>query len=370
MAAIFSDDDRRHMTRALALARRGQGRVEPNPMVGCVLARGPRVIAEGYHRRFGGPHAEVEALRRARESPNRATAYVTLEPCCHYGKTPPCTDTLIEAGVARVVSALRDPNRPMRGKGLRRLRAAGIRVDEGLLEDEARQLNRPYLTAFDHGRPYVILKWAQSLDGRIATRTGDSRWISSEPSRRIVHRLRSRVDAILIGSETALADDPMLTARGTPIRRVATRVVLDRRLRLRNECRLVVTARDVPTLVLTSPQAIAEKPGKVRNLERRHVEVVACPRRGAVTNLLAVLKRMSRRGWTNLLVEGGGQVLGSFLDGGLADEAFVFVSPRLIGGSTAPMACGGLGVSHVRDARGRCTGISRVGGDQLYHIYF
>jgi len=207
------------MARAIALAKRGEGRVEPNPMVGCVLVRRGQVISEGYHRRFGGPHAEIAALQACQENPRGATVYVSLEPCCHQGKTPPCTEALIEAEVKRVVVAVSDPNPAVAGRGIRRLRAARLAVQTGVLAEEAGELLAPYSTRMKLGRPYVIAKWAQSLDARLATDTGDSRWISCEHSRRMVHRLRSRVDAVLVGSGTVQADDPQLTARDVSLRR-------------------------------------------------------------------------------------------------------------------------------------------------------
>ena len=361
--------DLAHMRRALTLARRGQGRVEPNPMVGCVLARGPRIIAEGYHRRFGGAHAEVDALQRAVETTRRATAYVTLEPCCCHGKTPPCTDALIRAGITRVVAAMTDPADLVNGKGLRTLRRSGVAVDVGLLEDKAAELNRPYLKLVRRGHPYVILKWAQSLDGKIASRTGDSKWISSEPSRRSVHRLRARVDAILVGIGTVLADDPMLDARGTPLRRIATRVVLDTGLRLPERCRLVTTAGRVPTLVLTSRRSLRERARKAARLERCGVELMPCRTVGGIIDLRATLRFLGGRRFTNVLVEGGSRLLGNFLDRRLAAEAVVFVSPRLIGGAGAPSAYAGRGVPRVQDAPGVRARVRRRGDDLLYHLF-
>jgi len=369
MTDRVSDSDLAHMRRALALARRGQGRVEPNPMVGCVLARGPRIIAEGYHRRFGGAHAEVDALQRAVETTRRATAYVTLEPCCYQGKTPPCTDALIRSGIARVVAAMTDPAELVNGKGLRMLRRANVAVDVGLLGDMAAELNRPYLKLLRQGHPYVILKWAQSLDGKIASRTGDSKWISSEQSRRSVHRLRARVDAILVGIGTVLADDPMLNARGTPLRRIATRVVLDTRLRLPERCRVVTTAGSVPTLVLTSHRGLREKARKAARLERRGVELVPCRTIRGVIDLTATLRLLANRRFTNVLVEGGGRLLSVFLDRRLADEAMVFVAPTLIGGAGAPTAYAGRGVSRVQDAPRLRARVRRRGDDQFYHLF-
>ncbi len=342
------DIDIRMMKRAVALARRGEGHVEPNPMVGCVVSRNGRIIGEGYHRRFGGPHAEIEALGSCCASPRGATVYVSLEPCSHQGKTPPCTEALIEAEVARVVVAVRDPNPGVGGGGLRRLRAAGISIQDGILARESAEVLAPFLTHIRLGRPFVIAKWAQSLDGKLATHTGDSRWISCEASRRRVHRLRARVDAILVGSQTVVVDDPLLTARGVPVRRRALRVVLDGRLRISEQCRLVVTSRSVPTLAMTSSKLA--KTAKAKRLMRKGVEVVACRKHRGRLALDACLSELAGRDVTNLLVEGGPTVLTALFEAGLVDEAFVFVAPKLIGGGGAPSAVGGRGVRRVDEA--------------------
>ena len=371
MSAHFSAAEQSFMERALQLARRGLGRVEPNPMVGCLLVKRGRVVGEGYHRRYGGPHAEVEALRQAGPHARGATAYVTLEPCCHYGKTPPCTEALIAARIARVVVAMRDPFPAVNGGGVRRLRAAGITVDTGLLEPKALSLNAPFVTLVTQARPYTILKWAQSLDGRIATRTGDSQWISSPAARHVVHQLRARMDGVLVGIGTVLADDPQLTARNVPVRRTATRLVLDSRLRIPLTAGLVTTARSTPTVVLTTRAAQRRHGAKADRLRRAGVEVVFCRSRGDRVDLRAVLGLLAERRLTNLLVEGGGAVLTAFLAQQLADEALVFVSPRLIGGEQAVSPFGGLGAArmsmaplfgHVR--------IRRISTDLLYRVHF
>ena len=357
------------MQRAFALARRGQGRVEPNPMVGCVLVRQGRVVGEGYHRRFGGLHAEVEALQACATSPRGATVYVSLEPCCHHGKTPPCTDALINAGVARVVVGLRDPSPLVRGRGIRQLRAAGITVETGVLVDEAAELLAPFLTRVCRGRPYVIAKWAQSLDGKLATRTGHSQWISGEASRRRVHRLRARVDAILVGSGTVKADDPRLTAREVSIRRRAMRVVLDGRLRIPPKCQLVDSAREIPTLVITSPGGA--KTPKARRLVTKGVEVIAGRLRRGRLALDACLKALAKRDATNLLLEGGPTILTAFFEAGLVDEALVFTSPTLIGGSGAPSVLGGRGAPRVDAAvQPRSVETRRSGTDILHRLRF
>lgn len=344
MSTQFTEQDARWMRRALKLAARGQGRVEPNPMVGCVLVRAGRVVGEGYHRRYGGPHAEVHALRQAGAKARGSTAYVTLEPCAHFGKTPPCADALVAAGVARVVAAQGDPFPEVAGRGFRKLRRAGIQVDRGLLAAEARELNAPFLTRVLLQRPYVILKWAQSADGRIATRTGDSKWISGPESRQLVHRLRARLDAVIVGSGTVLADDPQLTARDVPVRRVARRVVFDSRLVTPMAAKLVATARQWPTLILTTPAASARKR---LQLEQAGVEVMICRQRNTRVDVADALGHLSALGMTNVLVEGGSQLLGSFRDAGFVDEAWVFTAPVVIGGAGAPPACAGDGAVSV-----------------------
>lgn len=326
------------MRRALMLAEQGRGCVEPNPVVGCVVVRGGRVIGEGFHRRFGGPHAEVEALRKAGPKARGATVFVTLEPCCHHGKTGPCTDALIEAGVARVVVACKDPFPQVRGKGLERLRAAGMEVKVGLCREEAQTINAPFFKRIQRGLPYVIAKWAMTLDGAIATSSGESKWISNAESRLVVHELRGRVDAIVVGIGTALADDPLLTARGRertrerPRRpsRVARRVVIDPSLRLPVRSKLAQTVGEAPLTILTRRNADV---AKVRRLEKLGVEVIELPsRRGERLDLKRALRHfVEAHDSTNILVEGGGQTLGAFFEQGLVDEALVFIGPRILG---------------------------------------
>jgi diaminohydroxyphosphoribosylaminopyrimidine deaminase/5-amino-6-(5-phosphoribosylamino)uracil reductase len=355
------------MLRALRLAARGLGRVEPNPMVGCVIVKNSRIVGEGYHRRFGGAHAEVAALARAGSKARGATVYVTLEPCCHHGKTPPCTEALKAAKVGQVFAAMRDPNPLVAGKGIRSLKGAGLEIDEGLLLDEARELNAAYLKWETRGQPYVIAKWAQSIDGKIATHSGESKWISSEPARSWTHRLRGRMSAIIVGSETVLRDDPELTCRSGPLKRIAARVILDTRLRTPARCKLVRTARDVPTIIFTSRRAATT--ARARRLAVAGVLTKPTPLRGKQISLKHVLRKLAGLGMSNVLIEGGGQILGSAFDQNLIDEAFVFIAPRLIGGSRAPSALAGDGVSLiVHSHRLKGLGIRRVGPDLLYHL--
>ena len=334
------------MRRALAEAARGLGSVEPNPMVGAVVARGVEVVGVGHHARFGGPHAEVVALAAAGDRARGATVYVTLEPCRHVGKTPPCADALIAAGVARVVSAMRDPFPEVDGGGHVRLRSAGIEVIDGVEAEAARRLNAPYLKRLATGLPYVIAKWAMTLDGRTATAAGDGRWISGERSRSVVHELRGRVDAVIVGVGTALADDPMLDAR-PPGPRLASRVVLDSSLRLPLSSKLVATAREVPTIVATTAEA---EPGRRRALESMGVDVLIFDSIGPVP-IPALLAELGRRGMTNVLVEGGGRALGAFLDAGQVDEVEVFIAPIIEGGEHAFTPARGRGVALMAHAR-------------------
>src|SRR6266849_3197349 len=242
------------MERAIDLAEKGRGYVEPNPLVGAVIVQEDRVVGEGWHERYGEAHAEVNALAQAGESAREATLYVTLEPCCHQGKTPPCTEAIVRAGIKRVVAAMTDPFPQVAGQGSSRLEQADIAVEIGLKEKEAKRLNAPYLKLLRTGRPYVHAKWAMTLDGKIATRTGDSRWITGDAARRRTHQLRGRMDAIIVGIGTVLADDPRLTVR-PPGPRVPIRIVLDSRGRLPKTANLVKTAGEVPVLVVTLPTA-------------------------------------------------------------------------------------------------------------------
>jgi len=337
----------RFMRRALELAAKGQGLVEPNPMVGCVIASGEQILGEGWHRQFGGPHAEVEALRAATANVDGATLYVTLEPCAHHGKTPPCVEAILGARPARVVVAMLDPFPEVSGRGVEQLRPAGIRVDVGLCEQEARTLNAPYLTLIERGRPWVIAKWAMTLDGKLATRTGSSRWISGSVSRQRVHALRRRVDGILVGSRTARLDDPLLTAR-PPGPRTATRIVLDSRARLAGGSKLIQTAAVAPVLVACGPQAAAE--------DIQRLQAAGCQVWGGEGDrgrrLEALLAELGRRRMTNLLVEGGAYVLGAFFDRELIDEVQVFVAPKLVGGEAASSPVGGRGLADMTQAFG------------------
>ena len=361
--------DEHWMDLALSLAEKGLGFVEPNPAVGCVLVRDGVLIGQGYHRRFGGPHAEVEALGSCDQA-RGATAYVTLEPCCHHGKTPPCSTALIEAGVARVVAAMEDPFSEVNGGGLAQLRAAGIATTVGVSGARARALNAPYLKRLRTGCPWVIAKWAMTADGRIATVTGESQWITGEAARRDVHRHRGRVDAIAVGMGTVIADDPMLTARPSGPAgevehppRVATRIVFCRHRVPSQESRLVRSAGDIPLAIVagpTVPQAATE------SLGRLGVQIIRCRAEEPAAMVIEALQQLARRiapstprpqagglsglPATTLLVEGGGQLLGSFFAAGQVDESHVYIGPLVLGGQDALGPVGGAGVGRLADA--------------------
>jgi diaminohydroxyphosphoribosylaminopyrimidine deaminase/5-amino-6-(5-phosphoribosylamino)uracil reductase len=343
--------DEHLMRRALELARRGEGQVEPNPMVGAVIAApadtgGGHIIAEGWHAVFGGPHAEVAALAAAGAAARGGTLAVTLEPCCHHGKTPPCTAAIVAAGIARVIVASRDPFPAVNGGGIDELRRSGIEVRTGVCEREARRLIAPFSMLVEQQRPWMIAKWAMSLDGRVATAAGMSRWISSEPSRAIVHELRGRMDGILCGIGTVLADDPLLTARPSGPRQ-PLRIVLDTSARLPTESRLVRSAREIPVLVAAGPKAPADR---LRALAAAGCEVWQAAAADSRDRLHELLAELGSRRLTNVLVEGGPTVLGSLADASLVDEVWAFIAPTIIGGAESPSPIAGTGIATLASA--------------------
>ena len=349
----FSPSDERAMARALTLARRGRYTVAPNPMVGAVVTNGGAIVGEGWHRQAGGEHAEAAALRVAGNAALDGTVYVTLEPCNHHGRTPPCADRVIESGVKRVVFAHRDPNPEVTGGGGDRLRAMGVRVEGGLLAGQAVEMNVPFLTRVVHRRPAVTLKWAMSLDGRIATATGDSQWISSEQGRKWALDLREEHQAIVVGSGTALADDPRLNRRLRRAEGPILRVVLDRRLRLPPAARMfevegpVVIYTEAPREIGSSTSADARDWATRRDrLRSAGAEVLAL----SAVEPTGVVEDLFDRGVSSVLVEGGGEVLAAFSGSGLWDRAAVCCAPVLIGGKAAPGPLGGDGPRRLADA--------------------
>jgi len=330
--------DEASMQRALDLAAQGLGRVEPNPMVGAVIVQGECVVGEGYHARFGGPHAEVVALEKAGETARGAELFVTLEPCCHHGKTPPCTDAILAAGIGRVVAAVADPFPEVSGRGLAILEEAGVKVEVGVLESRARRLNAAYFKRQETGLPLVIAKWAMTLDGRLATASGESRWISSEASRRRVHEVRRTSDAVLVGSRTALRDEPSLTVRHVepyPGRGQPTRVILDTHLALDPAREPARSANQVPVIVYTSAATLAARAEEAEALRRAGCEIVPVPPAAAGLSLASVLQDLGKREMSRVLVEGGARVFGSLFAERLVDRVMVFVSPRVLGSADA-----------------------------------
>lgn len=320
------------MRLALAEAKKGLGLTSPNPAVGALVVRDGKVVARGYHARAGGPHAEVIALRRAGEKARGADLYVTLEPCDHHGRTPPCTSAILAAGVKRVFVGCEDANPIVSGRGMKRLRAAGISVVKGVLEAECLAINRPFFTYITERRPFVTLKVASTADGRIATATGDSRWVTGPEAREKVHGFREQVDAILVGARTVREDDPQLTARpkGKLSKRQPLRVILTRTLDVPPDARIF----DEPAggvLVLTS----SGDPKKTRALEKRGAEVVRVPGRKGGVDLRAALELLHEREVVHLMVEGGGEVFGAFLEDGLADQLMLFIAPKILGEGVA-----------------------------------
>ncbi len=347
--------DSRYMALALRLAQRGRGLVEPNPMVGAVLVRNNTVIGRAWHKMFGGPHAEINALANATAVPRNATLYVTLEPCCHTGKTGPCTQAIIAAGIKRVVVAMQDPNALVCGKGIAELRRAGIHVDLGVLEAQARELNRPFIKWITTHQPYVIAKWAQTLDGCVADRNGKSQWISSPKSRELVHQLRGRVDGIMVGIGTVIADDPLLTARPAtgPVYRTATRIILDSQCRLPLDSQLVRTAATIATMVFHHKSLTGAGLRRVQKLQQHGVKCIGIRAdKSGTIDLARALTELGKHNFTNILLEGGPKVLGSMLQKNLLDEALVFIAPKIAGDQNARHAVEGISLDSISQAAG------------------
>lgn len=341
--------DVKYMQRALTLAENGRGWTMPNPMVGAVVVNNDgTVVGEGYHPKAGEPHAEIFALRQAGESARGATLYVTLEPCCHHGRTPPCTEAIIAAGIRRVVVACLDPNPKVSGEGISILKEAGIEVDVGVMECAAISLNEAFIRFMGTGQPFVSLKWAMSLDGKIATHTSDSRWISSEQSRMVAHQLRHSHAAILVGAGTVLADNPELTTRLPGCGRNPLRVILDPELSAPETAKVFGCLDLAPTVVYAGDAACRHK---AQRMSDRGVEIVQLPvLASGGFNLRTVLQDLARRNTISVLVEGGSEVHGSFLTAKLADKVHVFVAPLLIGGRSAPGPVAGAGFSMISSA--------------------
>lgn len=312
--------DEKYMQKALKLAQSGIGSVEPNPAVGCVIVKNDKIIGRGWHKKFGGPHAEINALGNCRKSPRGATMYVTLEPCCHFDKTPPCTDAIIKAGIKKVVAATKDPTKKVNGKGFKILKKAGIKVETNVCKKEGELLNAPLFKFARTKKPWVIIKWAQSKDGFLA-RSDKKRWITSAKSRKDSHKLRKKSQAILVGVDTVLADDPILTARPDTGKQ-PIRIVLDSRLRIPMNCNLVKTARKIPLLIFTT----LKNNKKILQLKKKAVAIAAVDSTEGKCNIKSVLANLGQRDIAQVIIEGGEKIITSFLKQKLADEIIIYTS--------------------------------------------
>jgi diaminohydroxyphosphoribosylaminopyrimidine deaminase/5-amino-6-(5-phosphoribosylamino)uracil reductase len=361
----FTERDRRLLQRTLELAERARGHTSPNPLVGAVVARGDRVLGEGFHARAGEPHAEREALAACSEKAAGATLYVSLEPCCHEGRTPPCTEAIIAAGIERVVVASDDPTPKAAGRGLGILRDEGIRVElvNGDIGSRARLINQPFRKHARVGRPLVVFKSAMTLDGKVATRSGSSKWISGDSSRARAHRWRAEADAVAVGIHTATADDPLLTARVEGVGSQPSRVVFDSEASLPLDSQLVRTAAEAPVLLICSRAA---KRTATEALEMAGVEVIVTSGENEAARVSAALDELGARGIQSMLLEGGPHLAGAFLEAGEIDQARIFIAPLLAGGRDAKAAVEGQGVETIGDAmRALDTEVERIDDDVL-----
>lgn len=354
------------MRLALRLAKKGMGRTSPNPLVGAVVVKGKTIVGRGYHHRAGEPHAEVLALRQAGRKGRGATLYLNLEPCAHFGRTPPCTHAILASSIRRVVAGMKDPNPVVSGRGIRQLRRGGVTVDVGILREECRELNGPFSKFITTGKPFVTLKAAISLDGKVATRSGDSRWVSSQASRNYVHRLRQAMDAVMVGIGTVLKDDPLLTVRlpGEKKPHQPLRVVVDSRLRIPLHSQLVRTARLYPTLIATTRAASSSRR---KWLAQANVEVLILENdaQGHVS-LKALMKELARRGVVSVLLEGGSTLTASAVREEVVDRLLFFLAPKIIGGERAPGVVGGEGILRLKDAKPvKILKVRRIGPDFL-----
>ena len=344
MTSVSSDH--LYMKRALSLAARGKGKTSPNPMVGAVIVNHGRVVGEAYHQQAGKPHAEILALHQAGPRARGGVLYVTLEPCCHsHKRTPPCVPLLLQSGLKRICVAMPDPNPQVRGRGVQMLKRAGLEVVVGVMEEDAQQLNEAYQHWITTGRPFVILKGAMTLDGKIATKTGQSKWITGEQARRDVHRVRSQSDAVMVGVGTVIADNPELSARGSKnafkqrTGRQPLRVVLDSHLRIPIKANVLTWIHEQPTIVCTTAQA---SPQKIQTLKDRGIQVWVLPQKNGMVSLKAVLGKLGKAGMSSVLLEGGGTLNASALHGGLVNQVRLYIAPLLMGGQDAKGLIGGV----------------------------
>ncbi len=349
------------MRHAIELAKKGGGYVHPNPLVGCVVVKDGEIIAEGYHEKYGEFHAERNALLRCQSETKGALLYVTLEPCCHYGKTPPCTEIIIEKGIKKVFVGILDPNPLVSGKGVKILQDAGIEVEVGLCYDEIREVNKVFLKYITTKHPYVIMKTAMTLDGKIAAFTGDSKWVTNDESRKLVHELRSEIAGVIVGIGTVLADDPMLNVRLEGEHHQPIRIVVDSNLRIPIDSQLVRTAKEYRTIIATpEPHAeIAENAEmdnhellarKRADLAELGMEIIECQSINNHVDINDLMAKLGAIGIDSLLLEGGGTLNAAFLEAGCVDEVWAFIAPKIIGGEGAKTPVSGKGIEKMSDA--------------------
>jgi len=361
-------DDTDYMKQALRLAEKGRGYTSPNPMVGAVIVKDGRIVGKGWHERAGGPHAEVNAISDAGSRAVGATLYVTLEPCNHQGRTPPCTEAILSAGISRVVAAMADPNPDVAGNGCEYLRSKGLDVTIGVCEKEAQRLNEVFVKYVRTKRPFVILKCAATLDGRIATQNGDSRWVTGPEARKHVHEMRHAVDAIMVGIGTVKADNPSLTTRidGTE-GKDPVRIILDTGLSISEDAKVICQDSEAKTLIVTGPDDFGQKE---RTISARGAEIVRAPVNSAGIDLKRLMEILGSRGLTSLLIEGGSRVAASAIASGIVDKACFFYAPKILGGDGIPI-CTGPGPALMKDAvQVSISGVLRLGPDIMVEAYF
>lgn len=362
----LTTEDIAFMQEALCLAKSGMGTVSPNPMVGAIIVKGNTIIGRGYHRRAGTEHAEILALREAADLAHGATLYVTLEPCAHFGRTPPCVGEIVRSGIKRVVVAMEDPNPKVAGKGISTLLSANLEVSVGVLEEEARRLNEVYVKSITTGLPFVVLKYAMTMDGKIATYVGDSKWITAEPARRLVHQLRNTYDAVVVGVGTVLADNPRLTVRELDVvSRNPVRVVIDSRLRMPLDAS--VLSEPGKTIIATTKGASLQR---IEEFMDKGVEVLVVGEYNNRVDLLALAEELVKRDITSILLECGGNLSASFLESGLVDKVLCFIAPKIVGGEGAMTPVEGRGIRLMRDCLTlEDTVVCKIGEDVLLEGY-
>lgn len=353
---------KKFMERAIELAEKGRGKTSPNPLVGAVVVKNNKIISEGYHKKAGEAHAEVMAIKRAGTKASNGELYVTLEPCCFYGKTPPCTDFIFSSGIKKVYYGLNDPNPRVRGRGGDNLKKAGLKVEKGFLEKEIKEQNEIYIKYITKKSPFVVLKTAMSVDGKIATKKGDSKWITSEKAREYVHRLRAEYDAVMVGIGTVLKDDPILSVRkDKKLSKQPKRIIVDSKAILPLSSKILATSDRISTILATTNQAWK---GKIESLKKRGVEVISVPENKGRVNLRLLIKELGKRELTSIFLEGGSDLNASMLEAGLVDKFIFFIAPKIIGGREALGPVGGTGIERLSDVLNlKITSVEKIDSD-------